>query len=298
MPKPLVSIVIPAYNAEKYLEQTIQSVLDQTYSNWELIVVDADSEDDTARVAKTFVARDKRIFYFLRERDGIASGRNAGIEKARGKYIAFLDADNIFLPKKLELQVDYLESHHECGVCYSKILHFYDGKPDIFYENKNEKPFNGEDLLRECLRRNFINVLSVLVRKSVFDAHGAFKQGWQACDEQYVWVNLAYHRVVFSYLDEVVGFLRLHRTSDSARSDYLIRTAPRFLELLDIVDGWFTQEEKVKYSADIKLLRRRWRLRLVLGELMVVPVFSWILRAIFLARRDRNFTSIKRKAST
>ena len=187
-----------------------------------------------------------------------------------------------------------MESHPECGACYSNIRHFYDGKPDVLYKNKNEKPFSGKDIFRELLGRNFINVLSVLVRKKIVDEHGAFPEGWSAFDEQYMWTNLAYHRAVFCYLDEPVGLLRLHHTSDSARSDYLIRTATYSLQFLGLARSWFTEEEKKKYGADIARLKRRWKTRLFLGKLLVSPLASWFLMPLFLARRERNFVQVKR----
>jgi len=289
MDKPLVSIVVPAYNAEKYLDETVRSVVAQTYRNWELVIIDDGSTDGTATIAKLYAEKDKRITYYFQENQKMATARNSGIARARGSYIAFLDADNIFLPNKLAMQVAYLEAHPECGISYAAIRHFYEDEPRMLYNNKNEAPFRSSDIFREFLQRNFINVLAVLIRKEVLDKYGAFQEGWYSCDEQYVWINLAYHGVNFHYLDEVVGLLRLHRTSDSARSDYLIRTASRFLELLDIVEGWFTPEEKVKYSPDIKFLRKRWRLRLIVGKLLVTPILSWFLMPIFIVRRDRNF---------
>jgi len=286
---PLVSVVIPAYNAEKYLDETVRSVCLQAYSNWELIIIDDGSTDGTAVIAKSYVKKDKRISYCYQVNQKMASARNAGIARARGEYIAFLDADNIFLPNKLTDQVAYLEGHPECGVCYASIRHFYDGEPNVFYTNKSEESPHSGDIFRELLGRNFINVLAVLVRREVFEKYGAFQEGWYSCDEQYVWINLSYHSVIFSYLDTVVGFLRLHRTSDSARPDYLIRTASRYLELLDIVRGWFTSEEKKKYGEDIEFLQKRWRRRLIIGKLLVNPLFTWALMPLFMARRDRNF---------
>src|SRR2546423_988247 len=100
MESPLVSIVVPAYNAEKYLEETIQSVIAQTYPNWQLVIVDDGSTDNTAEIVKSWALRDKRIFYYYQTNQRMASARNNGIRRATGKYIAFLDADNIFLPNK------------------------------------------------------------------------------------------------------------------------------------------------------------------------------------------------------
>lgn len=294
MDKPLVSIVIPAYYGERFLDATIESVVRQTYPHWELIIVDDNSKDGTAALVKRWTEKDKRILYVYHPVNrGMASARNAGITMSHGEYIALLDQDNLFLPNKLEMQVTYMEAHPECGLSYAKILHFYDGAPEVLYTNKNEAPFLGKDLFRECLYKNFINVLAVLIRKEAFDKFGAFQPGWYACDEQYVWVNLSYHGVKFCYLDEVVGHLRLHPTSDSARGDYLIRSATYFFKMFDIVESWLTPEQKIVYGPDLAALRRRWRIRSVIGKLMVTPPFSWLLVPLFLTRRDRNFVKIE-----
>ena len=186
-----------------------------------MIVVDDGSTDNTAEIVKKWAELDPRIVYHYQKNQRMASARNAGIALAKGKYIAFLDADNLFLPYKLEWQVEFMEKNPDCGLCYGKILHFYNDNSKQLYQNKNEHPFTGDDLLKETLKRNFINVLSVLVRKENFDKYGAFMQGWEACDEQYVWVNLSYHKVKFCYLDKIVGHLRLHKESDSANNMYV-----------------------------------------------------------------------------
>lgn len=295
MDKPLVSIIVPAYNAEKYLKETIKSVLTQTYTNWELVIVDDGSTDGTVALVKNWAAKDKRILYFYQVNQRMASARNTGIKNAKGKYIAFLDADNVFLPKKLEAQVAYLEAHPECGLSYGRILHFYDGAPDILYENKNETPLDDGDQFKDLLHRNAINVLSVLVRKEFFDKYGAFQQGWRACDEHYIWVNLAVHGVKFSFLPEVVGLLRLHAREDSRRADHIYDTALHFLQLLDIVESSLPPVKKVKYASDFKELRKEWRSKLFIGKLLKNPMTSWFLLPLYHRHRGKNFIKVKDK---
>lgn len=164
--KNLVSIIIPAYNAEKFLGEALDSVLKQTYADWEAIVVDDGSTDGTAEIAKNYSLKDRRIKYVYQENRRMAAARNKGISIAKGEYVAFLDADNIFWPNKLEAQVWFLESHPNCGISYARIRHFYNGRPGVLYENKNEEPIRG-DALRSLLWRNSINVLSVLIRKEL-----------------------------------------------------------------------------------------------------------------------------------
>ena len=120
---PLVSIIMPAYNASAFIAEAIRSVLDQTYSNWELIIVDDGSTDETPLVVRSFV--DKRVKYIRKERQGQSAARNTAMQRASGVYLSFLDADDLFLPRKLELQIKYLERQRSCGVCYADLIHFY-----------------------------------------------------------------------------------------------------------------------------------------------------------------------------
>lgn len=110
---PLVSIITPVYNAEKFISQTIQSVLSQTYSNWELILVDDVSKDNSLQIISTFTEVHKNILLFKNDKNsGAAITRNRGMEEAKGKYIAFLDADDVWFPIKLEKQIGMMEAKH------------------------------------------------------------------------------------------------------------------------------------------------------------------------------------------
>lgn len=115
MNRPLVSVVMPAYNGEKYIGEAIESVLNQTYSNWELVIVEDCSTDGTLKVIRGY--RDERIKLFCNtEHIGIAATTNRAIENSRGKYIALLDDDDVSEKERLQLQVDYLEAHPEIDI--------------------------------------------------------------------------------------------------------------------------------------------------------------------------------------
>ena len=106
----LVSIIMPAYNAEKYIEEAIESVLKQTYRNWELIIVNDCSIDATEQIVKKYQEQDERIkFHSLTENHGVANARNTALQNAVGRYIAFLDSDDMWLPEKLEKQIGFMK---------------------------------------------------------------------------------------------------------------------------------------------------------------------------------------------
>lgn len=109
---PKVSVITPAYNAEKYLKQTIKSVQKQTFSDWEMIISDDCSTDDTVRIAEEMAEKDQRIIVVKNKYNlGVASTRNSAIEKANGQYIAFVDSDDLWLPHKLEEQLEFMEEN-------------------------------------------------------------------------------------------------------------------------------------------------------------------------------------------
>lgn len=125
--KPLVSIITPTFNSEKFISETIQSVQNQTYENWEMIIVDDASSDKTTEIIELASELDKRIKLFILEKNsGTGIARNTALEKASGKYIAFLDADDLWKPQKLEKQINFL---------ISKQLHF----TFSFYECMDEE---------------------------------------------------------------------------------------------------------------------------------------------------------------
>lgn len=115
----LVSIVMPAYNAAGFISESIQSVLQQSYENWELLVIDDASQDETLNIVKEFVAKDPRIrLHPLPANQGAGFARNIGIKASEGEYICFLDADDLWKPEKLQLQLDFMEKQ-DAEVCYA-----------------------------------------------------------------------------------------------------------------------------------------------------------------------------------
>lgn len=117
MTGPLLSVVMPVYNGEKYLSQAIESVLNQTYKNFELIVIDDGSKDDSVRIIKQFQKNDRRIVLLVNEKNrGISNAMNRGIKSAKGEIIALAHGDDICLPNRFAKQLDYLFKHPEVGV--------------------------------------------------------------------------------------------------------------------------------------------------------------------------------------
>src|SRR6266704_594323 len=121
--EPLVSVIMPTYNRAKLIDKSIESVLSQTYRRLELIVIDNYSQDETETVVKSFSDQDPRVRYFKYANHGlVAASRNAGIDAAKGQYLAFLDSDDLWLPEKVQKQVDFLECHKDVFLVYSRFF--------------------------------------------------------------------------------------------------------------------------------------------------------------------------------
>ena len=152
----LVSIIMPMYNAGKFLSKSIESVLEQTYQNWELLLIDDGSKDDSIDIALAFMEKDSRIFLLKNEQNmGIAKTRNKGIEASKGQYIAFLDSDDLWLPNKLEVQVKWMEEKKLLFTCSSYLM------PDL----KHEDYATWLNILKEINTVYFINEKLAIYRK-------------------------------------------------------------------------------------------------------------------------------------
>lgn len=161
-----VSVIIPVYKVEKYVAATVQSVLQQTYKNFELLLIDDGSPDRSVEICQQFT--DPRIKIIRQENRGVAAARNRGISQAQGEYLAFLDADDLWLPQKLEKHVEHLDSSPTVGVSYSRSA-FIDsvGKPLGIYQMSKLQDITPLDLL--C-RTPIGNGSVAVIRREVFEA--------------------------------------------------------------------------------------------------------------------------------
>lgn len=206
---PLISIVIPTYNRADLIEKAIQSILNQTYKNWELIVVDNYSEDNTKDVISAF--NDNRIFMLSTPRTGsVAASRNLGVSHSNGEWIAFLDSDDWWFPKKLEFVYKVIQK-----------------KPDLIYHNlqivsdrqalSSRKKTKGRKLkeplyLDLLLNGNVIALSSVVVRKEIFLRVNGMNESptFFAVEDYDTWLRIAQITNRFKYINRLLGAYRLH----------------------------------------------------------------------------------------
>ncbi len=216
--RPLVSIVIPAYNAAKYISETIGSVLNQSYQEFEIIVVDDASTDNTLQVVRGLAAKDNRIKLIELPHSGNpAVPRNRGVKESTGKYIAFLDADDIWVRSKLKDQIHALQRNSEADLIYSASLTFGDVTP--FSSHYELLPLPGKESITYndlIYRGNTITCSSVLVSKAVIQKAGYFDEDPELKVEDYdLWIRISKIAKIY-FIPAIHVFYRIHSSQFSA----------------------------------------------------------------------------------
>jgi glycosyltransferase involved in cell wall biosynthesis len=176
--KPAVSVIIPTYNRAHLIGRAIQSVLDQTYQDFEIIIVDDGSTDNTEVVLKKFQNKDERIRYIRHDKNkGGSTARNTGIKAARGRFIALLDSDDEWLPEKLQKQLEVFESSPpEVGVVYTKTYHRANKKIYPFSKEEQKDGMIFQDLLNLDISKNCGQTSTLLIKKECFEKVGLFDE--------------------------------------------------------------------------------------------------------------------------
>lgn len=222
-----VSVVIPTYNRAKLLKRTVLSVLNQTYRDFEIIVVDDASTDDTEEVVRSF--SDERIRYIRHnENKGDAAARNIGIKAAKGQFIAFQDSDDEWLPEKLQRQMEIFENVlPNVGVIYTGFLKIK-GKRKIYLPPSRIIKRNG-DIHNELLKGNFIGTSTAVIKKGCFKRTGMFDERLPHLVDWEMWLRVSkyYH---FKYVDAPLVNVYYSPNSISANQNALITGQKLLLE--------------------------------------------------------------------
>lgn len=210
MSEPFISVVIPAYNAESFIGETLESVRVQTFSDYEVIVVDDGSTDRTAEIASGYDG----VTVIGQSNRGEAGARNTGIRAARGKYVAFLDADDIWLPSKLEKQASHLVAHPPTAWTYTDALVFDSATRRTICRIGARIRLHEGGILRPLLLRSFIpSATPVVMRSALIDA-GFFDEARERRigEDWSMWLRIA-ERHAIKLIDEPLAMIRMHSTN-------------------------------------------------------------------------------------
>ncbi len=207
----MVSVIIPTYNSSDFVSKAIDSVLDQSYDDYEIIVVDDGSTDNTREILEKYKGI---IKYVYQDNGGPAKARNTGIKMAKGSYIAFLDSDDLWLPDKLKKQFDFFNENPQYHLVYTDMAHAING--EIIYKSylkeRNYKHISSgyiyENLLREC----FIFTPTVMMKKECIDNIGFFNEKLRISEDHDLWLRIA-DKYQIGFLDEALTIRNRHESN-------------------------------------------------------------------------------------
>jgi glycosyltransferase involved in cell wall biosynthesis len=229
-----VSIIIPCFNYGRFLFESVRSVISQTHQNWECLIIDDGSVDNTKEIAESLVRLDSRVKYYYKSNGGLSSTRNYGIEKAKGDFIGFLDADDLYHERKLEDQLNCFIENPQADIVY--------GNAKFFEKNNFEKLFNSKEkgknsellklsgrggaIISLLIRKNFTVVSAPLLRRQVIKSVGSFSEDFKSYEDWQFWLRCALAGCNFSFSEkpEVCTYIRFGHESMMSDKKKLIRS--------------------------------------------------------------------------
>ncbi|MFC1570255.1 glycosyltransferase family 2 protein [Candidatus Omnitrophota bacterium] len=182
--QPFFSVIIPTYNRCKFLEVAVPSVLDQTFGDLELIVIDDGSSDGTREFLSNLGS--DRLKYVYQDNSGVSSARNRGLKEAAGRFIAFLDSDDWWTLDKLEKTAQYIERFPEISIFHTKEV-WYKGGKLLDHKKKHLKPTG--NVYKKALPLCCISISTAVIKRNVFDAVGTFDERLEACEDYDFWLR-------------------------------------------------------------------------------------------------------------
>ena len=211
---PLVSIVMNCYNGENYIEDAVKSILSQTYTNFEVIFWDNQSKDQSAYIYKGF--KDKRLkYYYAKKHSSLYEARNLAIKKSKGKFIAFLDADDLWTEDKLSLQVKKFRDK-KIGLVYSNyyILNQFTGFKKLFYKKKLPSGL----IFRELLKEYFLGICTVIIKKDIFEKNKKWFNTKYNIIGDFDFFTRISKKIHFASINLPLSIYRIHNDSLSSKN--------------------------------------------------------------------------------
>jgi glycosyltransferase involved in cell wall biosynthesis len=228
---PLVSIIVPCYNYGHLLSETLNNIIEQSYTHWECIIVDDGSTDNTSSVAREFVNCHKQFSYVFQKNAGLSAARNTGLRHSKGSFIQLLDADDFIESNKLLSQINVFIEHPNSDIVYSEVRYFSSEQKTLrrFSMSEIDKPWmpkvdssNQQLLMSTLIDLNICVVNAPLIRKSVFDKIGLFNTKLIAVEDWEFWCRCAFQNVHFRF-DNSLGSQALVRFHEGSMSKNMKR---------------------------------------------------------------------------
>ena len=209
---PLVSVIIPTFNGERYLEETLSSIFNQTFTNFEVIVVDDGSTDQTREILARHAERLQLVYP---ARGGSAAyARNIGLAHAKGKYIALIDQDDTWEKTKLERQIAFMEANPEIGMTHTNLRYIKDGRVvlDDYFKTCDSRQIDGG--IVELFSFNFIKMPTPVILRALIVQVGGFDEALKGTDDYYLWMRIAALTRIVA-IPEILATYRLHENNTS-----------------------------------------------------------------------------------
>ena len=262
MEKPLASILIASYNAERYIRECIDSALAQTYPNIEVVIVDDGSKDGSRKIIKEY--RDPRIRYYEQENLGIPGVRNRLLREAKGDFLTYLDCDDIYLPDKVKEEVNFLMTHTEYAAVYCELLYFFDELPNVFYRHV-DKHFSGDAVFVHLLDKMFITNTAFMMRRSVVDAVGFYTPETGIVEDWDYFLRMTHQGYKIAFLDRDLVKYRL-RWDSNTNFKRQVEIKHSQVMIFEKLKDAMTGEERKRHDIDHWIARRK--------ENLIITLFS------------------------
>ena len=255
-----VSVIIPTYNRKNIVENAIRSVCAQSFSDYEIIVIDDGSTDGTNEYLESLNLPIKIV---SKQNGGVSSARNIGIRNAKGKYIAFLDSDDSWLPDKLKTQVEYLESHIDIPLVYTD--EYIEVNGSVLPKTRFQRANVGDDvkdnfLLPGFVQKTPIHTSAVMVRKKILDEVGYFNETLKIHEDSELWNRISV-KYKFGYIDIPLAIFRYKDGADHLMKDFHSESSKeegrKYLKLYeDIHKNDMTNEIKKSIQDSYEILNK------------------------------------------
>lgn len=252
--EPKVSIIIPCYNQAHYMPETLNSVLAQTYDNWECIILNDGATDNTEEVALAYCKKDNRFRYHKHENKGLSATRNVGIRLAEGQYLQFLDSDDILAPEKLQKQVSLLEdTGADVCTCHHDMFNNCD------FEHRYTYPLSeaSHRFTLKDLGNTFVIAIhnGLFSRSFIIENNVLFNEELRSLEDWLFWAMLIVKGAQFIEINEILAHYRIHLDSMSKQYDTMLVSSIQSAFLLYDFLSDREKEEYIKYQSELQVAR-------------------------------------------
>jgi len=264
---PVVSIIVRCYNYGHFIAETLESVFAQTAKDWECIVVDDGSTDNSRAVIESFVKRSDRIKYFYQKNSGLSAAMNLGLSQVSGDFIQFLDADDLISPGKLASHLQHFSKNSKIDVSYTSAKYFKNADKSVLYASFNLKnkewipklSCSGFELIKHLVSKNIMPVNSPVFRKSALKNLSGFDEEMVAVEDWEFLLRASLHGLYFEHLDDpsALALVRVHENSYSQNSKKMnIGAVALRLKLPDLIKSCSALSDNESASI-LKITRKK-----------------------------------------